>query len=74
VYSALKELGIVSYAITMTATILGVAILMIGATTEVNQARAVYGCITFPGTRSTSLLHFVLISQQSLIFGNLNLS
>jgi hypothetical protein len=43
----------VSYAITMTAAILGVAILVIAATSQVNQARAVYGCITLPGTRTT---------------------
>ncbi|MGA9842685.1 MAG: hypothetical protein WBQ25_10250, partial [Nitrososphaeraceae archaeon] len=52
ILKTLEELGIVSYAITMTATILGVAVLVIGTTT--NQSRADYGCVKLPGTNSTT--------------------
>lgn len=44
-----------SFAITITTTILGVTTLMIGATTEPNaQAMTVYGCIDLPSSNSTS--------------------
>ncbi len=52
ILKTLKELRIMSYAITITATILGVTILVIGATT--NQARADYGCVQEPSTNSTT--------------------
>jgi hypothetical protein len=70
ILKTLKELGIMSFAITITTTILGVTTLMIGATTEPNaQAMTVMVVLTFRAAIQPVGLHFVSIDLILITFG-----